>query len=65
MKLSKRTLDENYMRMAFDKAFEHLGSTKNNPSVGCIVVKNNSVISTGKTSLMDVLMQKETLLVKI
>ena len=51
MKLSKRTLDENYMRMAFDKAFEHLGSTKNNPSVGCIVVKNNSVISTGKTSL--------------
>tara|TARA_A100001011_G_scaffold391772_2_gene477938 strand:- start:1367 stop:2458 length:1092 start_codon:yes stop_codon:yes gene_type:complete len=51
MKLSKRTLDENYMRMAFDKAFEHLGSTKNNPSVGCIVVKNNSVISSGKTSL--------------
>ena len=51
MKLSKRTLDENYMKIAFDKAFEHLGSTKNNPSVGCVVVKNNSVISSGKTSL--------------
>ena len=51
MKLSKRTLDENYMKIAFDKASEHLGSTKNNPSVGCVVVKNNSVISSGKTSL--------------
>ena len=51
MKLSKRTLDENYMKMAFDKAFEHLGSTKNNPSVGCVVVKNNSIISSGNTSL--------------
>ena len=51
MKLSKRTLDKNYMKLAFDKAFEHLGSTKNNPSVGCVVVRNNSVISTGKTSL--------------
>ncbi len=51
MKLSKRTLDKNYMKIAFNKAFEHLGSTKNNPSVGCVVVKNNSVVSTGKTSL--------------
>ena len=37
--------------MALDKAYEHLGSTKENPSVGCVVVKNNSVISSGKTSL--------------
>ncbi len=51
MKLSKRILDENYMKIAFDKAFEHLGSTKNNPSVGCVVVRNNSIISSGKTSL--------------
>ena len=50
MKISKRTLDENYMKIAFEKAYEHLGSTKENPSVGCIVVKNNSIISSGKTS---------------
>ena len=51
MKLSKRTLDKNYMKMALDKAYEHLGSTKDNPSVGCVVVKNNSIISSGNTSL--------------
>ena len=51
MKLSKRTLDNNYMKMALDKAYEHLGSTKDNPSVGCVVVKNNSIISSGNTSL--------------
>ncbi len=51
MKLSKRILDQKYMKIALDKAFDHLGSTKNNPSVGCVVVKNNSIISSGKTSL--------------
>ena len=51
MKISKRTLDKNYMKMALDKAYEHLGSTKDNPSVGCVVVKNNSIISSGNTSL--------------
>ena len=51
MKISKRTLDKNYMQIAFDKAYEHLGSTKENPSVGCVVVKNNTIISSGKTSL--------------
>ena len=28
-----------------------MGKTKSNPSVGCIVVKNNSVISSGITSV--------------
>ncbi len=42
--------NENFMKLAFDKAYEHLGSTRENPSVGCVVVKNNTVISTGKTS---------------
>ena len=51
MKLSKRILDQKYMKIALDKAFDHLGSTKNNPSVGCVVVRNNSIISSGKTSL--------------
>ena len=44
-------LDKKFMQLAFDKAYEHLGSTKENPSVGCVVVKNNTVISSGKTSL--------------
>ena len=50
MKKSQRHLDNKFMKMALDKAYEHLGSTKENPSVGCIVVKNNAVISSGKTS---------------
>ena len=51
MKITQRILDKKFMQLAFDKAYEHLGSTKENPSVGCIVVKNNTVISSGKTSL--------------
>ena len=51
MKISQRVLDKKFMQLAFDKAYEHLGSTKENPSVGCVVVKNNTVISSGKTSL--------------
>ena len=51
MKISQRVLDKRFMQLAFDKASEHLGSTKENPSVGCVVVKNNTVISSGKTSL--------------
>ena len=51
MKISQRNLDKKFMQLAFNKAFEHLGSTKKNPSVGCVVVKNNTVISSGKTSL--------------
>ena len=39
------------MRLAFKKASEHLGSTKENPSVGCIVVKNGSIVSSGVTSV--------------
>jgi diaminohydroxyphosphoribosylaminopyrimidine deaminase/5-amino-6-(5-phosphoribosylamino)uracil reductase len=39
------------MRLAFEKASEHLGSTKENPSVGCIVVKNGSIVSSGVTSI--------------
>ena len=52
MKISQRVLDKKFMQIAFDKAYENLGSTSENPSVGCVVVKNNSVISSGKTSLM-------------
>ncbi len=46
-----RTNHRFYSNLAFRLAETNLGKTKKNPSVGCIVVKNNSVISTGVTSL--------------
>ena len=39
-----------FSSLAFDLAETQLGKTKKNPAVGCIVVKNNSVISSGVTS---------------
>ena len=39
------------MKLALDKASQNLGSTKENPSVGCVIVNNGSVISSGVTSL--------------
>jgi diaminohydroxyphosphoribosylaminopyrimidine deaminase / 5-amino-6-(5-phosphoribosylamino)uracil reductase len=40
-----------YTNLAFQQAEINLGSTSTNPSVGCIIVKNNSVISSGRTSI--------------
>ncbi len=40
-----------YSNLAFNLAEKHLGKTKKNPSVGCVIVKNNSVISSGVTSV--------------
>ena len=39
-----------YTKLAFQQAEINLGSTETNPTVGCIVVKNNSVISSAQTS---------------
>jgi len=39
-----------YLDLAFQIAEKNLGQTKLNPSVGTIIVKNNSVISSGITS---------------
>ena len=33
------------------RAYKNLGNTKENPSVGCVIVKNNSVISSGYTKI--------------
>ena len=41
----------NLLNIAFNIAKINLGKTRLNPSVGCVVVKNNSVISSGVTSL--------------
>ena len=40
-----------FLDLAFKIAEKNLGKTKLNPSVGTVIVKNNSVISTGVTSL--------------
>ena len=39
-----------YLNLAFNLAEKNLGKTRTNPSVGCVVVKNNAVISSGVTS---------------
>jgi diaminohydroxyphosphoribosylaminopyrimidine deaminase / 5-amino-6-(5-phosphoribosylamino)uracil reductase len=46
------TINHNfYLNLAFRQAEKNLGKTKLNPSVGAVVVKNDSVISTGVTSI--------------
>ena len=40
-----------FSNLAFDIAENNLGKTKTNPSVGCIVVKNNTIISSAVTSI--------------
>ena len=45
----KKHLDN--LELAFELAKINLGSTKENPSVGCVVEKNGSIISSGHTSL--------------
>ena len=51
MIISQNNLEKKFMKLAFQKAYENIGSTKENPSVGCVVVKNGSIISSGVTSL--------------
>ena len=41
----------NYLKLAFNIAKINLGKTKLNPTVGCVIVKNKSVISSGVTSV--------------
>ena len=46
------TKNHNYfLDLAYQLAEKNLGKTGLNPSVGCVVVRNNSVISSGYTSL--------------
>ena len=42
--------DSLFLKLAFYQAETNLGSTSLNPSVGCIIVKDDSVISSGRTS---------------
>ena len=38
------------MNLALQQANINVGNTKDNPSVGCVIVKNNNLISAGSTS---------------
>ena len=44
-------IKEHLFKLAFEQAKNNLGSTGSNPSVGCIVEKNGSIISSGHTSI--------------
>ena len=39
-----------FMKIAIDLASERVGLTGANPSVGCLIVKKNKIISIGQTS---------------
>ena len=40
-----------FMRLALMQALKNLGNTKENPSVGCVITKKNSLVSAGTTGL--------------
>lgn len=42
--------DKFYMEIALDLAISRHGLTGSNPSVGCVIVKNDKIISIGQTS---------------
>jgi diaminohydroxyphosphoribosylaminopyrimidine deaminase/5-amino-6-(5-phosphoribosylamino)uracil reductase len=42
--------DQKYMKLALDLAKAREGNTGSNPSVGCVIVKNDKIISIGQTS---------------
>lgn len=48
---TKKSKHSYYMSLALMQAYKNLGNTKENPSVGCVIVKNNCVISTGYTKI--------------
>ena len=39
------------MRLALAQAYKNLGNTGENPSVGCVITKSNSIISLGYTHI--------------
>ena len=49
--LNKKNRDNFFMSLALKQAMINLGNTKENPSVGCIITKNNYIISSGHTGI--------------
>ena len=48
---SKNPKSTFYMSLALKQAYKAIGNTGTNPAVGCVIVKNNSVIASGCTGL--------------
>ena len=48
-KNNQNFINEFFLNLAFEQAKINLGSTGSNPSVGCVIVKNDQVISIGLT----------------
>ena len=40
-----------FMKLALNKAHEVIGNTKENPAVGCVIVKKKTVIASASTSI--------------
>tara|TARA_Y100000590_G_scaffold234118_1_gene263682 strand:+ start:2279 stop:3382 length:1104 start_codon:yes stop_codon:yes gene_type:complete len=40
-----------FMKLALLQASKVIGNTKENPAVGCVIVKNNNIVSVGSTNL--------------
>ena len=47
---NQKKRDKVYMQLALNLASERIGLTGPNPSVGCVIVKNNEILSIGQTS---------------
>ena len=47
---NQKNRDKIYMKLALNLASERIGLTGMNPSVGCVIVKDNEIISIGQTS---------------
>jgi len=47
---NKNKIHSYFMNLALEQAKKMLGNTKENPSVGCVVTKNNQVVGAGTTS---------------
>ena len=43
--------DKFYLKLALNLAKQHEGLTRENPSVGCVIVKNNKILSLSNTSI--------------
>ena len=48
---SIKSLDKKYLKLAIELAYNQKGLTGTNPSVGCVIVKNNNIISYGSTNI--------------
>ena len=51
IKQNKYSKHSFFMKLALMQAQKNLGNTKENPSVGCVVVKNDCIVSAGCTSI--------------